>query len=107
MATSSTSITVKLAADGKNWKDWNKQLINCASADSAYEVLEGSTRPRYNATSDRYTITPMFRPDHKQSSTEAEIAAEVARVGKLNKAIHPINSEARQAQKEDELRYNQ
>jgi hypothetical protein len=49
----------------------------------------------------------MFCPNHKQGSTEADIAAEVERVGKLNKAIHPINSESRQAQKEDELRYNQ
>jgi hypothetical protein len=49
----------------------------------------------------------MFCPNHKQGSTEADIAAEVEHVGKLNKSIHPINSESCQAQKEDELRYNQ
>jgi hypothetical protein len=60
MAILSTSITIKLTADGKNWKDWSKQRINYTSADSTYKVLKGLTHSYYNSISDRYTITPMF-----------------------------------------------
>jgi hypothetical protein len=103
----STSITIKLAADGKNWRDWSKQLINCASADSAFKVLEGSARPTFDATDSRYNLTALFRPDYQQSATPNDIINETKQVATLNKAVTPINDDARTQKKEDELRYNQ
>ena len=105
MTTSSTSITIKLAADGKNWRDWNKQLVNCASADNAFSVLSGSARPQFDSTDDQYKLTILFRPDYQVGATPEAIITETDRVGKLNKTIRAINDEARAIKKEDEDKY--
>ncbi|KAI1527942.1 hypothetical protein PtrSN001A_009204 [Pyrenophora tritici-repentis] len=102
--TSSTAVTARLAADGKNWKDWIKQLINYAAADGAVAVLDGAPRPEFDATDDMYRITAMQRPITHPSGTSADvIQAELNRIGKLNKTIGPFNNEARQLLKEDKL----
>ncbi|KAG9377765.1 rve domain containing protein [Pyrenophora tritici-repentis] len=102
--TSSTAVTARLAADGKNWKDWIKQLINYAAADGAVAVLDGAPRPEFDATDDKYRITAMQRPiTHPLGTSTDVIQAELDRVGKLNKTIGPFNNEARQLLKEDKL----
>jgi hypothetical protein len=107
MTTLSTSITIKLATHGKNWRNWSKQLINCASADSAFKVLEGSAHPTFDATDSRYNLTALFWPDYQQGATPNDIINETKRVATLNKAITPINDDVRTQKKEDELCYNQ
>ncbi|KAF2022529.1 hypothetical protein EK21DRAFT_119662 [Setomelanomma holmii] len=47
----------KIEADGKNWKDWIKQLTNYAAADNAFKVLNGSTYPEYDSTDTKYTVS--------------------------------------------------
>ncbi|KAI1577617.1 hypothetical protein PtrEW7m1_005830, partial [Pyrenophora tritici-repentis] len=102
--TPSTAVTARLAADGKNWKDWIKQLINYAAADGAVAVLDGAPRPEFDATDDKYRITAMQRPiTHPLGTSTDVIQAELDRVGKLNKTIGPFNNEARQLLKEDKL----
>ena len=58
---SSTGITARLATDGKNWKDWVKQLVNYAAADSAVDVLDSAARPDFDPTLDKYCITALQR----------------------------------------------
>ncbi|KAF1947566.1 hypothetical protein EJ02DRAFT_461738 [Clathrospora elynae] len=67
---SSTSMTVTLQADGKNWKDWDKQINNCAAADCA---------------------TPVLTPHMTLSVSTTELQ----RVHNHNKLINPLNEEAR------------
>ena len=93
--TSSTAVTVRLAADGKNWKDWIKQIVNYASADSAFAILDGSRCPSYDASSPKYNIEPLFKPTYDRNATPDMIEAEVTRIAKLNKALRVLNDDAR------------
>jgi hypothetical protein len=105
---SSTGITARLATDGKNWKDWVKQLVNYAAADGAVDVLDGAARPDFDPTLDKYRITALQRTAvHPAGTSETTIQADLDRVGKLNKTIAPFNSEARQLLKEDKLALDQ
>jgi hypothetical protein len=51
-----TVISVRLSADRKNWKDWNKQLLNYASSDKALLILKGSKCPKFDLLSDTYKV---------------------------------------------------
>ena len=92
---SSTGITARLATDGKNWKDWVKQLVNYAAADGAVNVLDSAARPDFNPTLDKYRITALQRTAvHPAGTSETTIQADLNQVSKLNKTIAPFNSEA-------------
>ncbi|KAH4914581.1 hypothetical protein HBI57_078750 [Parastagonospora nodorum] len=105
---SSIGITARLATDGKNWKDWVKQLVNYAAADGAVDVLDGAARPDFDPTLNKYRITALQRTTaHPAGTSETIIQADFDRVGKLKKAIAPFNSEARHLLKEDKLALDQ
>jgi hypothetical protein len=43
---SSAAVTIRLSSDGKNYKDWIKQLTNYAATENAVAVLDGPARPQ-------------------------------------------------------------
>lgn len=99
---SSTGISVRLSVDGKNWKDWSKQLSNYAAADNASGILDGNSCPQFKDTDSQYNIIALYTPNIPSGATAKAIEAEVTRVGKMNKTIRPLNEDARQRKKEDE-----
>jgi hypothetical protein len=102
MSTSSkTSMTVTLKVDGKNWKDWNKQMLNCAAADGASALLQGQDAPLYDETDTRYKTYNLLTPALQVKMTNAEIGAELERVESHNKYLRPLNMDARQLQDVD------
>jgi hypothetical protein len=56
-------MTVTLKVDGKNWKDWNKQILNCAAADGASALLQGQDAPPYDETDTQYKTYNLLTPD--------------------------------------------
>ncbi|KAF1830686.1 hypothetical protein BDW02DRAFT_91627 [Decorospora gaudefroyi] len=103
--TSSTSISVRLAANGNNRKDWIKQLVNYASAESAFEVLNGSRCPDFDPTHDKYVIQPLERlPTWDTTTLQTTMDRDRERVHKTNQTIRDFNEEARILLKEDELK---
>jgi hypothetical protein len=50
-ANSSHTVSVKLSANGKNWKDWSKQLTNYAAGEGGGTILESEVCPTFNAAS--------------------------------------------------------
>lgn len=98
---SSAAVTMRLAANGRNWKDWVKQLVNYAAAEGANKVLDGSRCPTFDASDGRYATQNLLRPKHKERATDAEIKAELERVAQHNKILVPFNKEARLLRKED------
>ncbi|KAF1934861.1 hypothetical protein EJ02DRAFT_161516 [Clathrospora elynae] len=105
-STSSAAVSVTLAADGKNWKDWIKQIINYASADNAFKVLDGKACPSFDATDDKYNVTPLHQPSYLSDALPSEVAAEMTRIHKINKALRDLNEDARRSEREDETAYN-
>jgi hypothetical protein len=78
---SSTAISVRLSADRKNWKDWNKQLLNYASSDGVLLILKGSKCSKFNLLSDTYKVktyeqTKVF----EDTATETQRKTEYDRV---------------------------
>jgi hypothetical protein len=103
---SSTSVTVRLAADGRNWKDSIKQMTNAAAADNAFTILDGKSCPDYDSTLPKYRLQNLIQPDQEKLSPDF-IEEELHRIGKLNKSLRAINDDARQLKKEDEQAANQ
>jgi hypothetical protein len=102
---SSSNVTVRLAADGQNWKDWIKQLTNYAAGISALRVLDGNLCPPYNPTDAKYALTPLFAPTYAPNSSEAQIETETNRIYKLNKGLIALNANNRQLRADDRAAY--
>jgi hypothetical protein len=96
-------MTVTLKADGKNWKDWNKQILNCAAADGASALLQGQDAPPYDETDARYKTYNLLTPVLQATMTNAEIGTELKRVEDHNKYLRPLNKDARQLQDVDRI----
>jgi hypothetical protein len=54
LTTSKTTVSVTLRADGKNWKDWIKQLTNYAAAEGAFCVLDSAACPTFDDSDTKY-----------------------------------------------------
>ncbi|KAF2832567.1 hypothetical protein CC86DRAFT_281053, partial [Ophiobolus disseminans] len=105
--TSSPSVTIRLSADGKNWKDWIKQITNYAATENAVAVLDGQARPEFDPTDNKYSLQTLIKPDlTRLSMSPNEIAAEIEKAGKLNVHIRPLNDDACHMLKDDEARLN-
>jgi hypothetical protein len=91
---------VRLAADGKNWKDWNKQLINYAAADGAFAILDGGKCPSYNPLSLSFVIQTYESPQDTSGQTNSQKKAELERVSQINANYKLLNDEARLLKKE-------
>ncbi|KAF1347421.1 hypothetical protein EJ07DRAFT_142416 [Lizonia empirigonia] len=105
---SSTAISVKLSVDGKNWKDWNKQLLNYASSDGALLILKGSNCPTFDPLSDAYKVETYKLTDPKvleDTATETQKKTEYDRVSRVNALLKYHNDEARIRKREDEQAY--
>lgn len=105
-STSSTAVSVKLAADGRNWKDWIKQITNFASSEGAFRVLDGGACPPFDTLDTKYSTTPLIRPSYASDALPSVIAAEMRRVGEYNTALRDLNDVARRLRKDDEAAYN-
>jgi hypothetical protein len=103
---SSTAVSVRLAADGKNWKDWVKQLSNAAASDNAFTILDRAERPDFDPSLRKYTLYTLVQADPSKVSPD-EVQDEVDRTIRLNKNLRILNDDARLLKKEDELAYNQ
>ena len=102
---SSTAISVKLSADGKNWKDWNKQLLNYASSEGALLILKGSKCPIFDPLSDTYEVKTYELTDPKtleDATTDTQRRNEYDRVSRVNGLLKYHNDEARIRKREDE-----
>jgi hypothetical protein len=97
---------VRLSADGKNWKDWVKQLSNAAASDNAFTILDGAERPNFDPSLCKYTLYTLVQADPSKVSL-AEVEDKVDRTIRLNKNLRILNDDARLLKKEDELAYNQ
>jgi hypothetical protein len=105
-STSSTAVSVKLAADGRNWKDWIKQICNFASSEGAFCVLDGGACPRFDPLDTKYDITPLLRPSYANDALPSVINTEMTRVATYNSALRDLNEDARRSEKKDEAAYN-
>ncbi|KAF1934673.1 hypothetical protein EJ02DRAFT_318242, partial [Clathrospora elynae] len=96
-APTSSNVSITLRADGKNWKDWDKQLCNCAMAISAATVLTEGTIPHYDEASGLYTQLDLTQPNLSDSTmTPAQIMAELQRVEEINKYMRPVNKDRKE-----------
>ncbi|KAF1945553.1 hypothetical protein EJ02DRAFT_314618, partial [Clathrospora elynae] len=93
----SNNVSIALRADGKNWKDWDKQLCKCATAISAAAVLTEGTIPHYDEASSLYTQLDLIQPNLSDSTmTPAQIMAELQRVEEINKYMRPVNKDCKE-----------
>jgi hypothetical protein len=82
---SSTAISVRLSADGKNWKDRDKQLLNYASSNGALLILKGSKCSKFDLLSDIYKVkmyeqTKVF----EDTATKTQKKTEYDRILRVN-----------------------
>jgi hypothetical protein len=105
-STSSTAVSVKLAADGRNWKDWIKQIVNFALSEGAFRILDGGACPRFDSLDTKYDITPLIRLSYASDALPSVINVEMTRVANYNSALRDLNEDARRLKKEDEAAYN-
>ena len=106
---SSTAISVKLSADGKNWKDWNKQLLNYALSDRALLILKGLKCPQFDPLSDTYRVKTYKLTDPKvfeEATTKTQKKNEYDRATQVNALLKYHNNKARIRKKEDKQAYN-
>jgi hypothetical protein len=105
---SSTAISVKLSADGKNWKDWNKQLLNYALSNGALLILKGSRCPKFDPLTKTYEVKTYERTDPAvlETATETQKRNEYDHVSRVNALLKYHNDEARIRKKEDEQAYD-
>jgi hypothetical protein len=98
----SNNISIVLRADGKNWKDWDKQLRNCATAIGATAVLTKGTVPHYDETSALYKQLNLVPPNLSDPTmTPAQITIELHRVEEINKYMRPVNKDRKERHDED------
>jgi hypothetical protein len=97
----SSSVSVKLTADGKNWKDWIKQLTNYAAAENAFGVLDGKARPDFDPTHGQYAELPLTIPTPAATLSQAQKEAEYDRAHKTNKGLIIINNDNRRQLERD------
>ncbi|KAF1939696.1 hypothetical protein EJ02DRAFT_351691, partial [Clathrospora elynae] len=101
-STSSALVTVRLAADGRNRKDWTKQLSNYAASEGATAVLQNGTQPEFDFNQAQYRPVALIQVDHDTTWTKTQRDTEALRVLKINKLNRLINEDARALKKEDE-----
>jgi hypothetical protein len=65
----SSPVTVQLAPDGKNWKDWIKQISNYAAGDNAFAILDGATCSTYDHLDERYILQTLVNPNIRDTMT--------------------------------------
>jgi hypothetical protein len=102
---SSTAVSVRLAADGKNWNDWNKQVINYAASDNAFTILDGAACPAYDPLSIRYRIETYDTGTIRDDMSDTQKRNEFQRVSALNANYQLLNDEAHLLKKEAEQAY--
>jgi hypothetical protein len=105
-STSSTAVSVTLVADGRNWKDWIKQISNFASSGGAFRILDGDACPRFDALDSKYNITSLVRPSYASNALPSVINKEMTRAATYNSALRNLNEDARRSKKEDEAAHN-
>ncbi|KAF2174769.1 hypothetical protein K469DRAFT_463474, partial [Zopfia rhizophila CBS 207.26] len=93
-----SSLTTKLAADGKNWKDWSKQVENWAVAHKALPILKGKlARPSYNPGDTSWMLHTEEQPKLTTTMDAAGKLAEFKRCEEYNKNVRPLNESTRKA----------
>jgi hypothetical protein len=102
----SSSVTVRLAPDGKNWKDWIKQISNYAAGDNAFAILDGAACPTYDHPDERYILQTLVNPNIRDTMTPDQMQTAVTDAGKINKHLKPFNDKVRRLMKDDEERFN-
>jgi hypothetical protein len=71
--------------NGKNWKEWYKQLTNNAVAMNALRVLDGSQpQPPYDPNDIDYTLFELSHSSIKPNMTREQITEEAKKASEYN-----------------------
>jgi hypothetical protein len=89
--TSKTTVSVTLRADGKNWKDWIKQLTNYAAAEGAFRVLDGAACPTFDDSDTKYDQMDLLTPALNTDMTQQQVRAAWSTAEDTNKLLRPYN----------------
>ena len=98
-------LSVKLHADGKNFRQWDLQFRNAAIAYGASALINGSDPPKYNPKHKAYELRPYMEDPVGSDGTSS--ADDIIRTAKLNKAFKFYNDERIAKREADRKAYEQ
>jgi hypothetical protein len=101
LTTSKTTVSVTLQADGKNWKDWIKQLTNYAAAKGAFSVLDGAVCPTFDDGDDKYDQMDLLTPVLSAGMTRQQVRAAWSTTKDTNKLLRPYNKDVQRCKEDD------
>jgi hypothetical protein len=96
-----------LRADGKNWKDWTKQLTNYAAAEGAFRVLDSAACPTFDDSDTKYNQMDLLTPALSAGMTQQQVRAAWSTAKDTNKLLQLYNQDVRRCKKEDRRAYEQ
>ncbi|KAF1830851.1 hypothetical protein BDW02DRAFT_506637 [Decorospora gaudefroyi] len=105
--TSKTTVSVTLRADGKNWKDWIKQLTNYAAAEGAFRVLDGAACPDFDDSAKKYKQMDLLSPVLSDGMTREQVHAAWSTAEDTNKLLRPFNDDLRRRKEDDQRAHDQ
>ena len=107
LSTSKTTVSVTLRADGKNWKDWIKQLTNYAAAEGAFRVLDGAACPTFDESNTKYDQMDLLTPALSAGMTPQQVRAAWSTAEDTNTLLRPYNDDLRRRKEDDQRAYEQ
>jgi hypothetical protein len=107
LTTSKTTVSVTLRADGKNWKDWIKQLTNYAAAEGAFRVLDGAACPTFDDGDTKYDQVDLLTPALNAGMSQHQVRAAWSTAEDTNKLLRPYNEDVRRRKEDDRRAHEQ
>ncbi|KAF1947377.1 hypothetical protein EJ02DRAFT_480800 [Clathrospora elynae] len=89
LTTSNTTVSVTLRADGKNWKDWIKQLTNYAANKGAFRVLDGAACPTFDDGDTKYDQMDLLTPALNAGMTQHQAQLSTSKSSKYEGCTCP------------------
>jgi hypothetical protein len=107
LSTSKTTVSVTLRVDGKNWKDWIKQLINYAAAEGDFRVLDGAACPTFDDGDTKYDEVDLLTPALNAGMSQHQVRAAWSTAEETNKLLRPYNEDVRRRKEDDRRAHEQ
>ncbi|KAF1936643.1 hypothetical protein EJ02DRAFT_427320 [Clathrospora elynae] len=107
LSTSKTTVSVTLRADGKNWKDWIKQLTNYAAAEGAFRVLDSVACPTFDNSNTKYDQIALLSPVLSADMTQQQICAAWSTAEDTNKLLCPYNKDLQRCKEDNQRAHKQ